>query len=144
VKEIKENLDKAIATVRLFIALPSLKYVIRSGRLGKPQGILATLLNIKPVLTSDSDGKIVPCAKTFGKKNVFKKTLSLAMDYAESLRNPVFRITHANAKSRANASRAHIRELLKKNDIRILKASPALGIYAGIGAVAIAVIDRIE
>ncbi|MBD3385371.1 DegV family EDD domain-containing protein [candidate division KSB1 bacterium] len=144
VKDIKENLDKAIATVRLFIALPSLKYIIRSGRLGKPQGILATLLNIKPVLTSDSDGKIVPCAKTFGKKNVFKKTLSLAMDYAETLKNPVFRIMHANARNRANAYRTHIRDLLKKNDIHILKASPALGVYAGIGAVAIAVIDRIE
>jgi DegV family protein with EDD domain len=51
---------------RLFFALDTLEYLVKGGRAGKAQGLAASLLNIKPVLTFNSDGIIEPYKKVKG------------------------------------------------------------------------------
>lgn len=47
IEDIRPRLD-------VFAALPTLKYLLRSGRVGKGQGLLAEVLSIRPVLTMQS------------------------------------------------------------------------------------------
>jgi len=47
-------------------ALDTLEYLVKGGRAGKAQGLAASLLSIKPVLTFGSDGVIAPYKKVKG------------------------------------------------------------------------------
>lgn len=55
----------ADAATTLF-ALDTLEYLVKGGRAGKAQGLAASLLSIKPVLTFGADGVIAPYKKVKG------------------------------------------------------------------------------
>jgi DegV family protein with EDD domain len=138
-KEIIDRLGLAIKNTRLFVAVPTLKYIIRSGRLNKTKGFVGTLLNLKPVLTIDSQGYIIEGAKVIGQNRVIRKTLDMAIKYAKKVKNPYFGIAHIGAPELAERYSNEIRAHFNFSEIIIAEASPALSIHIGIGGVAIAV-----
>ena len=138
--EIVERLKLAIKNTRIFIAVPTLKYLIRSGRLNKTKGFLGTLLNLKPIMTVNSDGYIVEAAKVIGQKRVIHKTVGLAIQFAKSVKNPRFGIAHVAAPELAQWYGYKIRNVFNSSKIMISEASPALSVHIGIGGAAIAVL----
>lgn len=139
-EEIINRLKIATDNVKIFISIPTLKYVIRSGRLSKTKGLLGTLLNLKPILTVNSDGNIVEVAKVIGQKRVVRKTLDLAIRFAKSVKNPRFGITHVAAPELAQWYGYKIRNVFNSSKVMISEASPALSVHIGIGGAAIAVL----
>ena len=113
---------------------------MRSGRLSKTKGLLGSLLNLKPILTVNSDGNIVEAAKVIGQKRVIHKTVDLAIKFAKSVKNPRFGITHVAAPELAQWYGYKIRNVFNSSKIMISEASPALSVHIGIGGAAIAVL----
>ena len=138
-EEIIDRLRRAIENTRIFIAIPTLKYLIRSGRLNKTKGFVGTLLNLKPVLTIDSQGCITEAAKVIGQNKVIRKTLDLAIKYAKNIKNPRFGIAHVAVPQLAQWYSNEIRNYFNSSEIMIAEASPALSLHIGIGGIAIAV-----
>jgi len=138
--EIINRLKIAADNVKIFISIPTLKYLMRSGRLSKTKGLLGTLLNLKPILTVNSDGNIVEAAKVIGQKRVVHKTIDLAIKFAKSLKNPRFGITHVAAPELAQWYGYKIRTVFISSKVMISEASPALSVHIGIGGAAIAVL----
>jgi hypothetical protein len=138
-EEIIDRLRRAIENTRIFIAIPTLKYLIRSGRLNKTKGFVGTLLNLKPVLTIDSQGCITEAAKVIGQNRVIRKTLDLAIKYAKKVKNPRFGIAHVAVPQLAQWYSNEIRNYFNSSEIMIAEASPALSLHIGIGGIAIAV-----
>ncbi|MEA3454178.1 MAG: DegV family protein [Candidatus Caldatribacteriota bacterium] len=139
-EEIIKRLKIATDNVKIFISIPTLKYLMRSGRLSKTKGLLGTLLNLKPILTVNSDGNIVEAAKVIGQKRVVHKTLDLAIKFAKSVKNPRFGITHVSAPELAQWYGYKIRNVFNSSKVIIAEASPALSVHIGIGGAAIAVL----
>ena len=139
--EIVEQLNLSIKNARIFIAVRTLKYIIRSGRLNKTKGLLGTLLNLKPILTINSDGNIVEAAKVIGQKKVIRKTLNLAVKFASTVKNPRFGIAHVAAPELAQWYCDEIHSRFANSPKAIIsEASPALSVHIGIGGAAIAVL----
>ena len=138
-EEIIDRLRRAIKNTRIFISIPTLKYLIRSGRLNKTKGFVGTLLNLKPVLTIDSQGCITEAAKVIGQNKVIRKTLDLAIKYAKNIKNPRFGIAHVAVPQLAQWYSNEIRNYFNSSEIMIAEASPALSLHIGIGGIAIAV-----
>jgi len=113
---------------------------VRSGRLTRAKGIIGTVLNLKPVITINPEGRIEEAAKVIGHKKVVRKTLELAVEFAKSVKNPRFSVAHVLASGRAQWYRDQIRGYFSGADIMIMEASPALGVHVGIGGAAIAVL----
>ena len=139
-EEIIDRLKIAADNVKIFISIPTLKYLMRSGRLNKTKGLLGTLLNLKPILTVNSDGNIVEAAKVIGQKRVVHKTLDLAIKFAKSVKNPRFGIAHVSAPELAQWYGYKIRNVFNSSKVMISEASPALSVHIGIGGAAIAVL----
>ena len=139
-EEIINRLKIAAGNVKIFISIPTLKYLIRSGRLSKAKGFLGTLLNLKPIMTVSPDGYIVEAAKVIGQKRVIHKTVDLAIQFAKSVKNPCFGITHVAAPELAQWYGYKIRNIFNSSKIMISEASPALSVHIGIGGAAIAVL----
>ena len=140
IEEIINRIKIAADHVKIFISIPTLKYLMRSGRLNKTKGLLGTLLNLKPILTINSDGNIVEAAKVVGQKRVIHKTVDLAIQFAKSVKDPRFAIAHVAAPELAQWYSDKIRTIFNSSKIMITEASPALSIHVGIGGAAIAVL----
>lgn len=63
---------------RLLFALDTLEYLVKGGRAGKAQGLAASMLNIKPVLTFNSEGIIEPFKKVKGTKKALAEIAAQA------------------------------------------------------------------
>ncbi|MDD5014390.1 MAG: DegV family protein, partial [Atribacterota bacterium] len=139
-EEIIDRIKIAADNVKIFISIPTLKYLMRSGRLNKTKGLLGTLFNLKPILTVNYDGNIVEVAKVVGQKRVIHKTVGLAIQFAKRVKNPRFAITHVAAPELAQWYSDKIRTIFNPSKVIISEASPALSIHIGIGGAAIAVL----
>ena len=63
----------------------NLSYLYRGGRVKKSAYLLASTLNIKPVMHMDDEGRLTPIGKVFGRKT---SLTNLAQRTAEAITNP--------------------------------------------------------
>ena len=66
--EIFAELDEMRKKARLFVRLETLEYLKRGGRISKTSAAVGGLLNIKPILTLDGEGKLETVGKARGIK----------------------------------------------------------------------------
>ncbi len=62
-----------VDATRTLFALDTLEYLVKGGRAGRAQGVAASLLSIKPVLTFDSDGVVGTYKKVKGSKKAIQE-----------------------------------------------------------------------
>jgi DegV family protein with EDD domain len=139
--KIIHRIHEAIENTRIFIALPTLKYLVKGGRVSKSKGIIGKILHLNPVVTFDRDGRVVLAARAIGQKSAVKKLLEMAVRQSRQYKEIKFIIAHANAFSRAERVAAELTRLFNiKGEIPILEAAPVLGVHAGPGTVGFALI----
>jgi DegV family protein with EDD domain len=140
VKEIINKLKTVVKNVKIFVSVPTLKYLMKSGRLSRTKGFLGTMIHLKPVISIDDNGYIVEAAKTIGRKRLVHKTLDLAIEFAKSVKNPRFGIAHVSAPELAQWYCEKIQTFFNSSKVIITEASPALSVHVGIGGAVIAVL----
>jgi DegV family protein with EDD domain len=137
-EEIVQLAGKWISKTKLLVDIQTLKYMVRGGRVSPMKGILAKILNLKPIVSVDSEGSGIAFGKSFSRRGNMKKILRLIKDMAdkEKLRN--YAIVHAQNRERAEMYAAQIKESLDRGPAYIMDISPVVGVHNGIGAVGIA------
>jgi len=123
----------------LLVAVPSLDALIRGGRVGRMQGALGRLLNLKPIIALDETGKAVKASTAFGMEGSKKKILRMLEDRLDTNQPVDFAIAHVDAPEQARwfADRLN-RSFTPDHKIFTQDASPVLAAHAGFGAVAVA------
>jgi hypothetical protein len=134
-----DRLKKAADAVVIYIGLPTLKYLVKGGRITKAKGLIAKILNINPILSINAQGKLVPIGKARGEKNLREKIIHLAVKEAED-RTKGFSaaVAHTDAYQVADSISRRITEMTGQEVKMVMNASPALGAHAGPGVFGIA------
>jgi len=135
--EVVSIIDKFPSKTQLFVNVPSLKYLMRSGRISKAKGLIAKFINIKPILKLDERGMPIHFSKSFSNIGAVKKVLKFAMTLAKEKKNPRFVVAHANNLLIARFLRMKLYREFCMSDISILPIAPVLGAHAGNGTTAI-------
>lgn len=81
VDEILQRLDAARPRVGIFFSLATLKYAQMSGRISNLQGFIASLLNVKPII-SLQDGLLSPSGRVRSRQAAMDQLLELAKSTA--------------------------------------------------------------
>ena len=89
IEENAAEIDKLRHNMCQVFTVDDLKYLRGTGRLSSIKAAVASVLNIKPLLKGDTEGKIVCFEKTRGRKNAIK---ALAQQYDEMVREPYNRV----------------------------------------------------
>jgi DegV family protein with EDD domain len=135
-EEIIKHINRAIKSIKIFIVLPTVKYLVKGGRLSKPKGILGRALRLKPIVSIDREGNIYLAAKAFGEKNAFKKAFNMAVKEVSKFRRAKFMVAHAHAQKKASWVVDQLTHIFQINDeIQTVEAAPVLGVHAGPGTV---------
>jgi len=136
-EKIITNVEKWIANTRIYVDVDTLKYMVRGGRVSPLKGLIARLLNLKPIVGLDEEGKATATGKSFSRKANMKKIISLISNFASSNRIWNYAIVHAAAPQRALEYKTKLTHALAKEPVYVMELSPVVGVHNGVGAVGI-------
>lgn len=116
-----------------------LEYLYRGGRVSKSQAVIGGLLNVKPILHVDDDGKLAPLEKVRGRSKVLKRMLEL-MEEKYDQRSPeagYVTISHGDDIETANKLKLMIEERFGKKTFIINMIGAAVGSHSGPNTIAL-------
>lgn len=114
-----------------------LRYLKRTGRLSNLEAAVGTVLQIKPLLKGDPEGKIVCFAKVRGRQRAIEE---MAKRYEELVVSPETQtvcISHADCEADAQILASMLRRRKPPKDILIVDYEPVTGSHVGPGALAL-------
>jgi DegV family protein with EDD domain len=138
------KLDEVTALARTLVPrshliayFDTLKYLARGGRIGKAQGLLGSMLSVKPLLTI-REGEMAPLTRV--------RSFSAALDYIYNAVSAVpsiklLAIEHSTSLENADKLVDRISSIFPKDQIFRAVISPVIGTYAGPDAMAISFIE---
>ena len=122
--------------IKLYFVLSTLEYLKRGGRIGYVSGTIGELLNIKPIISINSEGKYITSAKVRGREQSLKKLYEILLENINDGRFNVA-IVHGGAEQEARKLWQKARELPNINDLLFNQISPVMGVHTGPGLVGI-------
>lgn len=135
--EVIENIEKLRSKTKILVSVHTLKYMVRSGRIGKLTGVVGKIINLKPVISIDENGKGKIEDKAFSTASNTKKILRSVKDYNDKNKISRYAIVHANDEKRAEEFRAKCVKILGFEPEYIMNISSIVGLSAGVGSVAV-------
>jgi len=139
ISELKELAQSYVEKTKVLVDVATLKYMVRGGRVSPMKGLVAKLLNLKPIISLDDAGKGVAYGKSFSRQGNMEKIKKMAIDYAEKGQLWNYAIVHARALDRAESYASALEKLLGKAPAYIQEISPVVGAHNGIGVVGIGI-----
>jgi DegV family protein with EDD domain len=141
-EEVVEAIPFIKKRIHLYFLVGTLEYLKRGGRIGKVSGTIAELLNIKPIIAIDTDGKYLTCEKVRGRKQSLNKLIELTNNILDKKKCKVY-IVHGEAYDEAKK----VMEIISKhpNVISIEFGgyiSPVSGVHSGPGLVGMVCIEE--
>ncbi|HSL43227.1 MAG TPA: DegV family protein [Anaerolineales bacterium] len=136
---IQERLEKIRESTEVIYTLDTLEYLARGGRIGRVKAIAGALLNLKPVIRVDRDGKYstVTTGRTLG-KSINAMAGYLLAKYAHT---PVWvTVLHGRFAEKAEVLSNELKEKLNVTKFEVRRISPVLGVHTGPGIVGAAVV----
>jgi DegV family protein with EDD domain len=135
--EILAEIDGWVRKARILVGVRTLDYMVRSGRVKPLQGALAKLLNLKPIVSLDEEGKAVSVDKAYSvRRSVAKIVQLVAASHAE---HPLraYGVVHVHDPEAGRELARRLEQALGFPPLFIEEVSPAVVLHVGRGAVAV-------
>jgi DAK2 domain fusion protein YloV len=121
-----------------FITVDKFDNLIRSGRVTRGKAWLAGMLDVKPILSLDPAGRILPVDRVRGRDNVVGRVLTLLEKRLTPRPRAVrFGVVHAEAPDVAERVRTALLAAYQPRDCFVSLATGVLGTHVGAGAWAV-------
>ena len=132
---IAEELRRIQLHTGMLLTVDRYDNLLRSGRISRGKAWLAGMLDVKPILSFDADGKVVPIERIRGRGNVEARVLAL-LDQRLTPRPKVVRfgVAHADAPEAAQRIQAALVERYHPRECLVSLATGVLGTHVGPGA----------
>lgn len=123
---------------RILVGVRTLKYMVRGGRVSPMAGVAAKALNLKPIVTLAESGESKIFGKAFSQRGLLRTILRRMGSEDRAGRVGDYCVLHAHDPEGARAYAAETERVLGRGPAYIMDISPAIGLNAGVGAVAVA------
>ena len=136
---IQERMEKIREKTEVIYTLDPLEYLARGGRIGRVKAIAGALLNLKPVIRVDTDGKY----STVTTGRTLTKSMTAIVDHLHEkyAHTPVWvTVLHGRFADKADALSEELKNKLNIGKLEVMRISPVLGVHTGPGIVGAAVV----
>lgn len=137
-EEITTQIEQFVREMNTYFVLENLDTLRKNGRLSGVKALVASTLNIKPVMGAD-DGSIIQLGQGIGMKKALTKMADTAIEEAVEAGRKRLMITHCNNPKAAECVRRHIEEKLCFKETLILDAAGVSSMYANEGGVIVTI-----
>ncbi len=115
----------------------NLFHLHRGGRVSKATAIIGTLINVKPALHVDLQGRLIPLVNVRGRKKALIKLVEFMEEKIEGYDNDIIFISHGDCLEDAQFVADLIKEKFGITKFLINYVSPTIGTHSGPGTVAL-------
>lgn len=136
-EKIIQWLEESKLKINHWFTVEDLNHLKRGGRVSSTAAAVGTLLNIKPILKVDDDGRLIPDHKVKGRKKSLKTLVELLDKNIIDEENQVVAISHGDCLEEAEYVKELILEKHKVKDVIINYVGPVIGSHSGPGTMAL-------
>lgn len=139
--EVVASVEAALPRARNYVSVKTLSHMVRGGRVSPLAGLAAKILNLKPIVSVDGEGRSVLHGKAFSTRSTIRRILAMV---AEGHRgDPVagFAVVHARAPARAHALARQVRAIVGREPEYVMEISPIVSLNAGPGALSVVTVS---
>lgn len=137
VKECYDWVMEARHNVNVFYTTGDLKYLQRGGRVSKTSAVVGTVLNINPILTLDSSGKLITIDKARGEKATERKIREYVASAVINPEENTLYISHSDCPERAKRFAEMAKAEFGFKDVVYTYIGSTIGCHSGPGLVAL-------
>lgn len=119
-----------------------LHFLKRGGRISATTAVVGTMLQIKPVLHMDNEGKLVNIGKARGRKAALNALVDRMEQTAVNPAEQVVLISHGDCQEDADYVAQEVKRRMGVKDIKIGYVGPVIGAHSGPGTVALFYLGR--
>ncbi|WP_315110615.1 DegV family protein [Clostridium intestinale] len=136
-EELVTWLEENYLKLNSYFFVEDLNHLRRGGRISSTSAIVGGLLNIKPVLHVNEEGKLINIAKAKGRKKAIKYLLDSLERKIVNPENQTIIITHADCLEDAEGLATSLKESIKVKDVIINYIGCAIGSHTGADAMTV-------
>lgn len=139
IEETAEWINAHVANLCAVFTVDDLDYLYRGGRLSKSTAFIGGIINIKPILHVNPEGKLVALSKVRGRKKSLMTLVDLMEEKIGSFEDKQIQVTvvHGDCEAEANEVVELIKERLGYEDILVTPIGPSIGAHSGPGTIGI-------
>lgn len=137
VQDAYNELETLASKVHHWIVVDDLMHLKRGGRVSGASAYIGSLLNIKPVLIINSEGKLAVVKKAKGTLKAYQYVMEMIKEHAEDLDNLVIYLADADANDKVEEMKKLIKEAYPAADVRVGWIGPVIGAHTGSGTLGI-------
>jgi len=137
-EDIVKKVEEKIKSSHIYYSLQTLRYLVKGGRLGRVEGLLGGILQIKPIISCDEEGIYYTVAKVRGRKQSISKLIEIVQEGIKHKKNYYLAVCHGYAQEEADKIREIMQPYIDRSVLYMEgQISPALGVHTGPGLVGI-------
>lgn len=119
------------------VTVDDLNHLHRGGRISKTAAVFGTLVQVKPIIHMDENGKLQVIGKERGRKRSLNKIVDMAVEQSEGWENDMVMITHGDCIEDAEYVAERVKEKLGNPEVLINNIGTVIGSHTGPGVVAV-------
>jgi len=132
---IKDKVDKSF----ILFLVETLDYLEKGGRIGKASALLGSLLKIKPILTIDDEGQIIPLEKVRGTSKALQRISQIVAERIDNSIRYSWAMVYGNNYPGVIKLREQLLPLLKCENVLINEIGPVITAHTGPGLIGVIV-----
>ncbi len=137
-EEVTRQVEQFVSGMNTYFVLENLDTLRKNGRLSGVKALVASTLNIKPVMGAD-DGSIIQLGQGIGMKKALTRLADTAVEEAVDSASRRLMITHCSNPKAAECVCRHIEEKLHFKETLILDTAGVSSMYANEGGVIVTI-----
>lgn len=138
--ELMKKLDSLIKNNKIYVTVPSLKSMVKSGRLSSTSGKIADMLSIKPIVTIDLNGKSKLLSPTLFKHSNIPKLINIVEKVHKKTSIYEYALLYTDETAELEQIKTHMERITGKPPSFTTTVSSVIGKYAGSGAYSISIL----
>jgi DegV family protein with EDD domain len=136
-EQIVQEIEKNIQNLNTYITVQDLNFLKRGGRISNVAATLGLVLHIKPILTLNHEGRVIPVLKVRGRKKSITKLAEIVKDKIKNPETQTIAICHADCIDEALKLKEEILAKVQVKEVIIHFIGPVVGRFSGPGALAV-------
>lgn len=150
-KELQKNMDfektvsrmkEVLKRTEVYYVVKTLEYLKKGGRIGKVEGTIGELLNIKPIISINEEGVYFTHKKVRGRSKSIDEIFEIVKEKAKHKMLNIA-VAHGNALEEAQDLLKRIKELGNINETFFTQLSPVMVVHTGPGLLGVVISEVI-
>lgn len=120
-----------------WVTVDDIKHLQRGGRISSTAATVGSLLNVKPILSMNEEGKLVPFSKVRGRKKSINYLVDQTVNYIKEPENHSIMIGHVGVPEEAEFIKVKLLERIQPKEIIVSSYGPTVAAHTGFGSLSV-------